>query len=32
MALIGYKTGHELVWIYQIKNLYSESDGNNIIL
>ena len=28
----GYRTGHELVWEYQIKNLYSESDGNNIIL
>ena len=28
----GYKTEHELVWAYKIKNLYSESDGNDIIL
>ena len=28
----GYKTGHEIVRAFQIKNLYSESNGNNIIM
>ena len=28
----GHITGHELVRAYQIKNLYSESNGNNIVL